>query len=249
MGVQILIVEDERLVAQHISQLLQEADYTICAIASDGDTAIKKIVEFSPNLVLLDIHIKGETDGIDIGEHIQCFYDIPIVYLTAFSDSDTLKRAQTTNPAGYILKPFRREQLLSSVTIALGSHATRKAKTAAQTNALPPEPSAINYRLKSTVAYIQDHLDKNINLEMLAGAIGMNPSYFCRFFQQEIGCSPYQYIIRQRVAKAKIILKQRDVSIGDIALQCGFASPSLLNRHFLKLVGITPRDYRNDIFK
>jgi YesN/AraC family two-component response regulator len=249
VGAKILIVEDERLVAQHISQLLKDADYDICAIASDGGTAIKKIVELGPDLVLLDIRIKGETDGIEVGEHIQHFYDIPILYLTAFSDSDTLKRVKVTNPLGYILKPFRSEQLLSAISIALALHAASKPKISAQTNALPPDRSAIDYRLKSTVAYIQDHLDKNINIEMLARTIGMSPSYFCRFFHQEIGCSPYQYIIRQRVAKAKIILKQRDLSIGDAALQCGFASHTLLNRHFLKLVGTTPRNYRNDIFK
>lgn len=249
MSIQILIVEDERLVAKHISQLLQDDGYTICAIASDGDTAMKKIVEFSPDLVLLDIQIKGEIDGVEVAEHIQSFHDIPIIYLTAFSDSDTLKRAQATNPMGYVLKPFRREQLLSSIMVAFSSHAANKKKISAQTNVLPQEISTIDYRLKSTVAYIQDHFDQNINLKMLAGAIGMNPSYFCRLFQKEIGYSPYQYIIRQRVEKAKTMLKQRDVSIGDIALQCGFASHSHLDRHFLKLVGITPRDYRNDIFK
>jgi DNA-binding response OmpR family regulator len=70
MSIQILIVEDERLVAKHISQLLQDDGYTICAIASDGDTAMKKIVEFSPDLVLLDIQIKGEIDGVEVAEQI-----------------------------------------------------------------------------------------------------------------------------------------------------------------------------------
>lgn len=249
MSVQILVVEDERLVSQHIRQLLEEDGYTVCAIAPDGTTAIKKIIEFSPDLVLLDIRIKGELDGIDVAEHIQSFYDIPVIFLTAFSDSDTIKRAQATNPMSYILKPFRREQLLSSVAVALASHAASKKNNSPQIDVLSPEIATIDYRLKSTVAYIQNHLDQNINLEMLSSAIGMNPSYFCRLFQKEIGCSPYQYIIRRRVEKAQTLLKQRDVPIGDIALQCGFASHSHLDRHFLKLVGISPRDYRNEILK
>jgi YesN/AraC family two-component response regulator len=204
------------------------------------------IAEFCPDLVLLDIRIKGELDGIVVGENIQLFYDIPIIYLTAFSDSETLKRAQLTNPMGYILKPFRREQLLTSIAVALSTHAAKKAKSANGELQLEEKAKA-SYRLKSTIAYIHKHLDQNINLEVLSGAIGMNPSYFCRVFQQEIGYSPYQYIIHQRIEKAKTLLKNRDLPISDIALQCGFANHSHLGRHFLKLVGITPKAYRNSL--
>jgi YesN/AraC family two-component response regulator len=244
LSIQVVIVEDERLVARDIAQILQGQGYKICAIASDGKTAIQKVVEFVPDLVLLDIRINGDTDGIDVADHIQSFYDIPIIYLTAFSDPETLKRAQATNPMGYVVKPFRRDQLLSSVTIALSTHAAKKAKLQASTQPKPEVISA-NYRLKSTIAFIQDHLHQNINLEMLSSGLGMNPSYFCRFFQQEIGCSPYQFILQQRVEKAKILLKQRDLAISDIALQCGFANHSHLNRHFHKIAGMTPKAYRN----
>jgi signal transduction histidine kinase len=125
---QVLIVEDERLVAQDISQILQDEGYEICAIASDGETAIKKMVEFTPDLALLDIRIKGNIDGVDVARFIQSFFDIPIIYLTAFSDAETLKRAQATNPMGYVVKPFRREQLLTSVKIALSTYTARKEK-------------------------------------------------------------------------------------------------------------------------
>jgi signal transduction histidine kinase len=126
MSSQILIVEDERLIAQDIAQILKDEGYNICAIASDGETAIQKVVEFVPDLALLDINIHGGADGIDVAKFIQSFYDIPIVYLTAFSDADTLKRAQDTNPMGYVIKPFRREQLISSVKIALSTHRSKK---------------------------------------------------------------------------------------------------------------------------
>jgi YesN/AraC family two-component response regulator len=245
MSIQILIVEDERLVAQDIAQILKDEEYSVCAIAPDGKTAILKVAEFCPDLVLLDIRIRGEIDGVEVGEQIQLFYDIPVIYLTAFSDSETLKRAQATNPMGYILKPFRREQLLSSIAVALTTHSAKKAKL---TKGIQPEEKATaSYRLKSTISYIHEHLEQSINLEVLSGAIGMNPSYFCRVFQQEIGYSPYQYIICQRVEKAKTLLKDRDLPISDIALQCGFANHSHLDRHFLKLVGISPKVYRNSL--
>ena len=100
LSIQVVIVEDERLVAQDIAQILRDEGYIICAIASDGETAIKKILEFSPNLVLLDIRIKGEIDGIDVAKFVQSYCDIPIVYLSAFSDTETLKRAQLTQYCG-----------------------------------------------------------------------------------------------------------------------------------------------------
>jgi CheY-like chemotaxis protein len=146
MSSQIIIVEDERLVAQDIAQILKDVGYTVCAIASDGKTAIQKITEFSPDLVLLDIRIKGEIDGVEVGEHIRSFFAIPVIYLTAFSDTETLNRAQSTHPMGYVLKPFRREQLLSSITIALSTYQAQKQKLSPQT--LKNQP---NYRLKSTI--------------------------------------------------------------------------------------------------
>ncbi len=123
----LIVVENERLIAQDIAQILQDDGYIIQAIASDGETAISEIVECPPDLVLLDIHINGKIDGIDVAKFIQSYYNIPIIYLTAFSDAETLKRAQLTNPMGYIVKPFREEQLRSSVSIALATHATKYA--------------------------------------------------------------------------------------------------------------------------
>lgn len=239
MTTQIMIVEDERLVAHDIAELLKDEGYAIAAIASNAKEAIAKISEILPDLVLLDIRIKGELDGVNIAEHIQSFYAIPVIFLTAFSDPETLKRAQATQPMGYVIKPFQPQQLVASVKIALSNFGAIPAES---------EPSS-SYRLKSTITYIQTHLDQTINLEMLAGAVGMNPSYFCRVFQQEIGCSPYQYIIQQRIAKAKELLKDRQLAISDIALQTGFANHSHLDRHFHKLVGLTPKAYRNQYFK
>ncbi|BAM51120.1 AraC family transcriptional regulator [Synechocystis sp. PCC 6803] len=226
--------------AQHIAQLLKSDGYEICVIASDGATALKKIAEFYPDLVLLDIRIKGEIDGIEVAERIKSLYSIPIVYLTAFSDGETLERAQKTNPQGYVIKPFRREQLLSTVAIAIANHQQQR----------KPEEDTLStstghYRLQPTLDYIEEHLDQGITVEFLAGAIGMSTAYFCRFFQKEMGCSPYQFIIQQRVERAKAILLERELSISEVALRCGFSSHSQLNHHFRNLLGITPKEYRS----
>jgi YesN/AraC family two-component response regulator len=245
MGIKTLIIEDERLVARHLAQLLEEEGYQVCAIVSDGETAIKKIIECYPELILMDIRIKGEIDGIEVAEHIR-LYDIPIIYLTAFSDAETLHRAEMTNPSGYLIKPFRREQLLSTIRIALANHQAKRTQAVRKIDENQLEKTTESYRLKSVIAYIQNNLHHNINLELLSGSMGMTPAYFCRFFHKEIGCSPYQYIIHQRIEKAqRLLLKDRQLSISDIAIQCGFTSHSQLDRHFRKIMGITPKEYRS----
>ncbi len=118
MKQKVLIVEDERLIAQHIAQLLKNHNYQICAIASDAETALKKVVDLHPDLILLDIRIKGEIDGVGVAQQIKLIDEIPIIYLTAFSDLETLKKAQSTHPVGYLIKPFRSQELLSMVGFA-----------------------------------------------------------------------------------------------------------------------------------
>jgi len=87
--------------------------------ASTGEDAIKKVKELQPDLVLMDIHIKGPKDGIQTAETVYGFYGVPVVYLTAYSDENTLERAQKTSPFGYVVKPFNDETLRTTIKLAL----------------------------------------------------------------------------------------------------------------------------------
>jgi AraC family transcriptional regulator len=92
--------------------------------------------------------------------------------------------------------------------------------------------------------YIDAHLDRDIKLADLAGAIGMSQFHFCHMFKQSIGTSPYQYLLQQRIERAKQLLKQTDRSVTEIALDCGFNSHSHLSKQFRQLTGLTPKAYR-----
>ncbi|WP_431655346.1 helix-turn-helix domain-containing protein [Pantanalinema rosaneae] len=96
-------------------------------------------------------------------------------------------------------------------------------------------------KLKQAIEYIQDHLDQDISVNELAAHLGISRYYFCRLFKQSTGLSPYQYVIQQRIAQAKQLLLQGKMSISDVAIACGFAHQSHLNRHFKRLTGITPK--------
>lgn len=115
----ILIVEDERVVAADIEECLTEAGYTVLGSSASGLEALKRIVETEPDLVLMDIKLKGPLDGVDVAEAVSKHLDIPVVYLTAYADGETLERAKRTDPAAYVLKPFDGQRLRTAVEIAL----------------------------------------------------------------------------------------------------------------------------------
>ncbi len=118
----ILVVEDEGIVAADIENSLLDLGYAVSAITNSGERAIEKARELLPDLVLMDVMLMGKLDGIDAGEHIRTHFDIPVVYLTAYSDRVTLQRAKLTEPFGYILKPFEARELAPAIEIALYRH-------------------------------------------------------------------------------------------------------------------------------
>ncbi|MCU0537366.1 MAG: AraC family transcriptional regulator [Hydrococcus sp. Prado102] len=99
-------------------------------------------------------------------------------------------------------------------------------------------------QLNRTLEYINDHLEREIKLNDLAKLIGMSQYYFSRLFKQSMGIAPYEYVIQQRVERAKQLLKQRDVTILDVATQCGFTHSSHLARHFKRIVGVAPQIFQ-----
>ena len=118
----ILIVEDERIVAWELQERLQNLGYSVPAVAFSGEEALIKCEEVTPDVVLMDIILKGGMDGIETAGHIHTQYNIPVIYLTAHADEKTLERAKTTAPYGYILKPIRDRELHITIEMALYKH-------------------------------------------------------------------------------------------------------------------------------
>ena len=122
MPADILVVEDEGIVAQEIKSRLEKSGYKVCAVTHDGQTAIDRAGELLPDLVLMDIRLKGEMDGIEAASVIQDRFNLPVVYLTAYTDPATLERAKIMDPFGYVVKPFETRSLMVSIEIALHRH-------------------------------------------------------------------------------------------------------------------------------
>ena len=115
----IMVVEDEGLVALGIKEELESLGYEVTAVASSADVAINKALSTEPDLVLMDIHLKGGTDGIEAARQLKQALNIPVVFLTAYSDKETLKRAISTEPFAYLIKPFEERTLHTTIQTTL----------------------------------------------------------------------------------------------------------------------------------
>jgi len=120
--INIFIVEDESIVAKDIQNSLIKLGYKVVGIANNGNDAIERIIELVPDLVLMDIMIKGDLTGIDVSEKIKEKINVPIIFLTAYADEGTLAKAKITEPYGYILKPFKEIDLHSTIEMAVYKH-------------------------------------------------------------------------------------------------------------------------------
>ncbi|MDG2448954.1 MAG: response regulator transcription factor [Saprospiraceae bacterium] len=118
----ILIVEDEVLIAEDIRISLNELGYDISDICYDSENAMDSIYKSRPDMVILDINIRGSKNGIEIAEIINEKYQIPFIFLTSLSDRDTLEKAKKTRPKGYLTKPFKDKDLLTTIEMAIYNH-------------------------------------------------------------------------------------------------------------------------------
>lgn len=121
--IQVLIVEDELIIAEDMKEMLQELGYEVIGIASEYDEAVEILGTDVPDIALVDIHLRGAEDGIALAHTIRNTYDIPTVFVSSYSDRDTVEKAKQAQPEGYIVKPFIKEDLFTAVEIAIFNHA------------------------------------------------------------------------------------------------------------------------------
>jgi len=134
--IKVLIVEDEVIVAKDIGDTLLSLGYAVTGTATSAEGAIELSESTEPDIVLMDIMLEGELDGTEAAEVIRSRFNIPVIFLTAYSNAKTLQRAKTTNPYGYILKPYQETDLYTTIEIALHKHRTQRKLIEETENAL-----------------------------------------------------------------------------------------------------------------
>jgi len=121
-GLRVLIVEDESLIAEELRERLTRHGFNVMDVVDTGERAIQVAAEHAPDLVLMDIRLKGQLDGVQAAAAIRRSVQAPVVFLTAHSDEDTIRRAQETEPFGYVLKPFNERELVVAIEMSLHRH-------------------------------------------------------------------------------------------------------------------------------
>ena len=122
MNAEILIVEDEGLIALDLKKKLELAGYTVLGTVDNADDAILSAERLGPSLVLMDIRLRGPMDGVATSDQIRKRFHIPVIFVTAHADRETLERARITEPFGYIVKPFHGIDFRVQIEVALWKH-------------------------------------------------------------------------------------------------------------------------------
>lgn len=149
MSEKILIVEDESIVALDLRYRLDNLGYEVSDIVASGEEAIEKTADLAPDLILMDIRLAGKMDGVEAAAQIRDRWGIPVIYITAYADEETVKRAKVTHPLGYLVKPFDDRDLHTTIEIALYRHRAEVAesKERALADALRASSAALNSTL------------------------------------------------------------------------------------------------------
>lgn len=262
----VVIVEDESIVAEHLAAILEEIGYEVVGMALSVSEALLEIDHREPDLVLIDVLLKGKRDGISLATILRQEYDLPFLFVTSFADRATIERAKATSPDGYVLKPFTEDDVYVAIEMALlrfadgrslnnveeKPEATCAARTKAKENdqtgngdSSSPEGSGLPaFKLRQVQRFIEEHLDENLTLGRLAEAAEMSKYHFSRLFKESVGLPPYRYILKRRVARARQLLQDTDLPIARIALRTGFSNQSHFGEAFRKLTGHSPSDFR-----
>ena len=124
----IMIVEDESIVAMGVKHKLEDLGYKVVGIEATGEGAVETALKTKPDIILMDIVLKGDMDGIEAAQQIHTRLDTPIIYVSAYSDEEVLRRARITEPYGYILKPFKKSEVNANIQMAIYKHQSDKEK-------------------------------------------------------------------------------------------------------------------------
>lgn len=241
MKQKILVIEDEIIIAYDIKGYL-EKEYDVIINVTTAEAAFVKIEEEKPDLVLLDINLRSDKDGVSVGEYLLKKDTIPFIYITSYFDKATLDRVKDTRPYGFIVKPFKPDDLLSTVFLALNTFKHRNIDVMRSENEIIDD---VPFQIKETIHYINEHLGEKIEINDLASITKWKTHHYIKVFTKYMGVTPYQYLLLRKIEKSKVMLLDESISITSIAFELGFLSYSNFINSFKKITGTTPKAFRN----
>lgn len=238
----ILIVEDELLIAKDISIILENEGYDTTFGITSVEEAISEIENEEYKLVLIDINLSNNSDGVELGNYLLKKDRLPFVYITSHSDNVTLDRIKDSRPHGIIIKPFKQIDIKSTVSIVLSNYRHKFIDVLRSDSEMKVDD--VPYILKNVIEYINSNIDKKIEIQELANLTKWSHHHFIKTFTKYVNQTPYQYILKKKIDKAKAVIRETDISLTDIAAELGFSSYSNFCNAFKKETGNTPDIFR-----
>lgn len=245
MKKKILIIEDELIIANHLRVILENNGYNCLIGISSVEEARAEMKRTNFNLILIDVKLRNGLDGICLGKDLLRKDTIPYIYVTGSNDLTTIYKIKETRPHGIIIKPFKIIDIISTVEIVLNNFKYKKIDVTR--NSDTPLQDENPFIIKKTLEYISENISEKIEISTLAKIANWTEQHFIRVFTKHIGYTPYQYILQQKIEKSKVLLKETNFSIGNIAYDLGFSSYSNFCVAFKKETGKTPNTYKNEI--
>jgi AraC-like DNA-binding protein len=237
----LLIVEDEFLIAWDIKELLEELDFSV-HIVKDYLAAINFISIKKPDLIIIDVHIGEGNSGIDLGKHILNYYKIPFIFLTSYNDAKTIEEIIKIKPFGFITKPFKKIDLLTTVQIAIYSNYSDNLSLINFKNNLEADAS---YLIKEVLNFIDANIENKIEIDDLVALTRWSKHHFIRMFTSQMNISPYSYILNIKIEHAKIMILKQNIKLESIAFDLGFQSYVNFARTFKNYTKFSPKEFRD----
>lgn len=245
----IVIVEDELLIAKDISSILEKEGHETVIGITTVEEAITALNDYEVKLVIIDISLRNNSDGIQLGKYLYKKATLPYIYITSHSDNITLERIKDTRPHGIIIKPFKPIDIKSTVSVILNNFMYKNIdvlRNEEEKNKLII--NEVPFILKSVIEYINENINEKIDIHELSARTKWSHHHFIRNFTKYINQTPYQYILGKKIDKAKAIICETDTSLSLIANDLGFHSYSNFCNAFKKETGKTPELYRKFYF-
>lgn len=239
----ILVVEHEILIASEIKTILSE-DFEVFINIINYTQAIEAIKKIQPDLVLINVNIKGLKDGIELGKSILNHDTIPFIYITSHIDAVTIERLKNTRPYGFLSTPFKKLDLQVQAHLAVNNFSYRKLDQLRCEKEILDEASIV---IRNIINYINENIHDKIEIDELAELTRWKKHQFIRIFSKEIGLTPYQYILKKKIEIAKALITDSDQPINEIAFDLGFNNYGNFGHIFKKFCQITPDKYRKGI--
>lgn len=235
----ILIVSDNNLEVEALKIIINKniKSANIIGIAHDGNEAIKMNKELNPNIIFTDTMLP-EINGFELTQIIKSNQiNINIILMSIYDDFDYLQKALRVKADDYLLKPIKSEKVIE-IFSQLKKY---------NEYIFCEDYTSSEYKLKQALNYIKENFKKSITLKEVADYMNYSTTYFSKSFKKHVGVNFNKYITQIRINEAKILLKDSNMSVNDLAFNLGYNEPNYFCKVFKKKEGITPSEYRESL--